>query len=215
MDVSIILPAYNEAGNIRHVLERMPKKYNVIVVDDGSTDNTADITESMGFRVVRLSKNMGKGRACIEGVMNSKNEFNIFIDSDGQLDISEIPKFESALKEADIVIGQRRMKDIPIQRRISNIFARQMIYIITGRRYSDVLCGFRGVKKSAFQKLDMKKGNYYFESEMIIEASRKGMEIRTVDVSVDYTVGSRMSFAKSLQVAGWLLRLALKKMVTG
>src|SRR3989338_5584956 len=172
MRISVILPAYNEALNIGSVLEKISGKYDVIVVDDGSVDNTSEIARARGFFVGRLERNMGKGRACLEGIRHSNSEFNIFIDADGQLDISEIPNFEATLKHADIVIGQRCMEDIPIQRRLSNMFARWMIAIITGRKYDDVLCGFRAVRKSAFQKLELKKGHYYFESEMLIEASR-------------------------------------------
>ncbi len=213
MNMSIIMPAYNEELNIAGVLKQMPKKYNIIVVDDGSTDNTSSVVKKMGFRAVRLEKNMGKGRACLAGIRHSNSEFNVFIDADGQLDVAEVNKFEKALRHADIVIGQRSMKDIPLQRRISNIFARKMISMITGYRLSDALCGFRAVRKSSFQRLRIRKGHYYFESEMLIEAAKRGLKVATVDVSVDYSRGSRMSILKSFSIAGWLLWLALKRMV--
>lgn len=211
---SVILPAYNEEKNISGVLSRIGS-YDVIVVDDGSTDKTTDIAREHGFEPLVLEKNSGKARACMAGIRSSSQEFNIFMDSDGQLNPSEIPKFAEALEDADIVIGERRMKDIPWHRRISNKFARRMVKHISGREFGDVLCGFRGVRKGAFEKLQLRKGSYFFESEMLIEASKKGFRIKTVPVSVDYSVGSRMPFHKSMNIALWLMKEAVRKKVGG
>ncbi len=212
-DFAVILPAYNEEKNISNVLSRI-SDYKVIVVDDGSTDRTKNIAKVHGFEPLVLERNSGKARACMAGINNSDAEFNIFIDSDGQLNPGEIPKFVEALNDADIVMGERRMKDIPWQRRISNVFARRMVSIITGKKHNDVLCGFRGVRKNAFKRLELKKGHYFFESEMLIEASKKGLRIKSVPVSVDYQVGSRMPFHKSMEIAFWLMKEAVKKKIS-
>ena len=116
--LTVIMPAYNESKNIESVLSAIGD-YNVLVVDDGSTDNTSSVVSSLGYKVVRLENNCGKTRACIEGIRHSKSEFNIFIDSDGQLNPKEIPIFENALKNADIVIGERNMSHIPFKRRLN------------------------------------------------------------------------------------------------
>lgn len=217
---AVILPAYNEGKNISDVLSRV-SGYDVIVVDDGSTDNTTDITRSCGFEPLVLNKNSGKAVACMTGIKNSSRELNIFIDSDGQLNPDEIPIFIEALEDADIVIGERKMKDIPLQRRIANVFARIMIRTITGKKFNDVLCGFRGVRKGEFKKLKLEKNSYFFEAEMLIEASRKGLRIKTVPVSVSYKgassrrIGSRMPLHKSMKIALWLMKEAVKKKITG
>ncbi len=217
---AVILPAYNEGKNISSVLSKI-SSCDVIVVDDGSTDNTTDITRSCGFEPLVLNKNSGKAVACMAGIENSSRDFNIFMDSDGQLNPEEIPIFVEALKGADIVIGERRMKDIPLQRRVANMFARRMVKMITGKKFNDVLCGFRGVRKGEFRKLKLKKSSYFFEAEMLIEASRKGLRIKTVPVSVSYKdassrrIGSRMPLHKSMQIALWLMKEAVKKRITG
>ena len=207
--LTVILPAYNEGKHIASLLSKM-SDYNILVVDDGSTDNTYDIANSMGYKVVRLENNCGKTRACIEGINHSKSEFNVFIDADGQLNPKEIPSLVSALENADIVIGERSIADIPFQRKLSNIFARKMVNTIVKSKHNDVLCGFRAVRKSAFKKLELKKGSYFFESEMLIEAHRKQLRIASVPVSVRYDVGSRMPFTESMKVAGWLMKEAVK-----
>lgn len=207
--LTIIVPAYNEARYIGSFLSCLDG-YNVIVVDDGSTDNTADVAGKRA-RVVVLEKNSGKGRACLEGMKESRTENCIFIDGDGQLDVNDIPKIEKALKRADIVIGERSSRDIPKTRRVSNAFARFCVNQITGKKFGDVLCGLRGVRKSSFKTLNMHKLGYYFEAEMLIEAGKKGLRVARVPVSVSYASGSRMPARKSLLVAGWLFSKVLKK----
>jgi glycosyltransferase involved in cell wall biosynthesis len=208
--LTVIMPAYNEAKNIASMLSSIGD-YKILVVDDGSTDSTADIVESLGYKAVRLENNCGKTRACIEGIRHSTSEFNIFIDADGQLNPKEIPLFVEALKTSDIVVGERSMTHIPLHRRTSNMFARTMIKRITNHSYNDVLCGFRAVRKSAFQKMSLKKGSYFLESEMLIEAHKLGLNVSTVPVSVSYETGSRMPIKESLKVATWLTKKAFIK----
>lgn len=210
--LTIILPAYNEGKHIASLLSRM-SDYNILVVDDGSTDNTYEIANSMGYRVVRLENNCGKTRACIEGIKHSKSEFNVFIDADGQLNPKEIPSLVEALENADLVVGERNIKDIPLQRKLSNIFARKMVNSISKSKHGDVLCGFRAVRKSAFKKLELKKSSYFFESELLIDAYKKQLRIASVPVSVRYDIGSRMPLKESMKVAGWLLKEAAKSKV--
>lgn len=209
--ITVIVPAYNEGKNIGNFLSSL-NGYNVIVVDDGSTDMTASIAKNSNVSVLVLGKNSGKGFACIEGLRQSKTEYCVFIDGDGQLSANDVPKIVEALKGADIVIGERDYRAIPFRRRLSNSFARMCVNYITGRRFNDVLCGLRGVRKSAFDKLKMEKLGYYFESEMVLEATKRGLRIATVPVSVNYNVGSRMPITKSLAVALWLFSKAIKKM---
>ena len=212
---TVIIPCHNEAQNIGHVLKNIKKKYDVIVVDDGSKDNTKEVVISNKYKPVVHRKNNGKSAACITGVKNSKNDKCVFIDGDGQLSVSEIPKFIEALNHADVVIGERDYSSIPFQRRISNKYATICVNYIAGTKFKDVLCGFRGVRKKHFNKLNFEKKGYFFESEMIIRAAQNGLRIKPVKVSVDYSRGSRMPFHKSIHIASWLTYLAAKKMIRG
>jgi glycosyltransferase involved in cell wall biosynthesis len=211
--VTIIIPAYNEEDNIKAVIKKIPKNHEIIVVDDGSTDDTAKIVKSMGHCIVRIQKNSGKGGACLKGIKESKARYCVFIDGDGQLDPVEIKKFLNRIKNADIVIGERSMDQIPFARRVSNTFARACVNYITGLEFNDVLCGFRAVKKDSFMKLNFKKLGYYFESEMLIEASKKNLKIEKVNVMVEYKKRKGMPVSESIKVAGWLLKNVIKKSI--
>lgn len=209
--ITVIIPAYNEEKRIREVLQRVPKKYSTIVIDDASKDKTSHVVKSLGHKSVKLKKNSGKGVACIEGVRKSKTNYCIFVDGDGQLNPEEIPKFVKSLKKADIVIGERKANDIPPLRRISNLFARKCINYITDSNFNDVLCGFRAVKKESFKKLKFRKLDYFFECEMLIEAKKKNLKIKAVPVSVKYLGGAGIPLSKSMKIAGWLLKDVIKK----
>ena len=132
------------------------------------------------------------------------------MDSDQQMDASDIIKFEKAIKKYDIVAGVRNFSDIPLQRRIANIFARYMVNKITIQNFPDVLCGFRAVKKDVFMKLNLQKDEYEFESEMLIKAVEHNLKIGFINVSIDYTRGSRMKSGKSLKLAWYLLKYRFK-----
>lgn len=216
MNASIILPAYNEGENIAGVIKKIKQtgKYEIIVVDDGSTDNTLEIAKSLGCNCVRLNKNTGKGFACMTGAKISTHENLVFMDSDGQLDAGEIPNLLQHLKHHNLVIGSRNVSSIPFQRKLSNSFARRVLSAAAGRNFTDALCGFRAIRKSDLFSLGLKKRRYEIESEMIIKAVRNNMKIKEVHVTVKYGIGSSMPVADSLKVASYLLNeLAVRKKI--
>ncbi|MFC2143582.1 glycosyltransferase family 2 protein [Candidatus Aenigmatarchaeota archaeon] len=214
--VSVIIPVYNGAPFIGNTLKKIDKrKYDIIVVDDGSTDDTSKVVKSLGYSVVRIKKNSGKANACMTGLRKSKHDICVFIDGDDQHDPREIKKLLKKMKNFDMVIGERCYKDIPSQRKISNSYARILVNYITGYRFRDVLCGFRAVRRSKFNELQLKRGGYFFECEMILEAKRKDLKITTADVNVNYDTGSRMGITKSMAVAAWLFKEMIKKSIRG
>ncbi len=205
---TIIIPAYNEEPNIEKVLISIPKKYKVMVVDDGSRDRTAEIVENLGYKCIRLSENKGKGYACRIGAEHADSEI-VFMDADAQFSSDDIPKFIEALNSYDIVIGER-IAGIPIQRRISNKFAIRFVNKISGQKLNDVLCGFRAIRKKKFFELELERDGYEFESEMIIKASRAGLKIGTVPVKVQYNEVRGMTVRKSIGLAFYLIKQRVK-----
>lgn len=212
---TVIIPVHNEQNNILSLLKRMPKNAEIIVVDDGSIDATGDVVSKTRCKLIKMKKNMGKTHACLEGLKHCKTKYCVFIDGDGQLFPEDIKNLTRKMKTADIVVGQRSSAEIPISRRLSNSFAARTINYITGLRFKDVLCGLRAVKKDKLQRINFRKKGYYFESEMLISAAKKGFTIKTVPVSVNYDGGSRMPAGAGFKIAGWLLCLAAKKFFGG
>lgn len=212
MKASIIIPAYNEAERLGGVLGRIPRGYEVVVVDDGSTDGTAAVARSCGARVIRLSRNRGKMHACLEGAQRSRGDACIFLDGDGQHFPEDIPRVARALENADMVIGVRRMRTLPLHRRLSNWYARSLISFVSGRTFPDALSGFRGIRTQKLAQLSFEKGGYFFESEMDVQAARAGFSIAFVPIKVSYEYGANMSAAKSAEIAAWLLARCLGKL---
>lgn len=213
MKASVILPAYNEEKNIGSVIRTIKQtgEYEIIVVDDGSRDRTAEVAKKHGCTCLRLNKNRGKGYACRAGAKIASHEKLIFIDSDGQLDAREIPSLLAHLNKNDIVVGTRRQSNIPIQRRVSNKFAKTVVSAAAGMKVGDVLCGFRAIRKKHFFRLGLKKRRYEFDSEMIIKAARRNYRIKEVPVSVRYDVGSAMPPHESAKVAAYILTQLVKR----
>lgn len=167
MDISIVIPAYNEEGNIKDgalkavndYLIKRKYSWEVLIVDDASKDNTVKLAETFvkkhpKFRVLK-EPHRGKGGTVIAGVLAAKGEIVLFTDMDQATPISQIEKFIPRFKEGyDIVIGSRAgRKGAPVLRKIMAggfVFLRT---IILGLPYKDTQCGFKALKKDAAKKV--------------------------------------------------------------
>jgi len=202
---TVVIPSHNEAKNLPNIIPKMPKGCEIIVVDDRSTDRTSRVAKGLGCKVARIEKNGGKGAACILGAKIAKHNKIIFIDGDGQHDPVHIKKFVRALDNNDIVLGRRTVESIPIHRRISNSFASFSIFLITKRWFSDVLCGFRGIRRDKFLELNLKEKGYEIESEMLIKSCHARLDIGEVDIGVKYFSKKGMSLRASWRLAKYLI----------
>jgi glycosyltransferase involved in cell wall biosynthesis len=213
MKATIVLPAYNEEKNIAEVIKSVKSAgdYEIIVVDDGSKDRTAPIARKLGVVCVSLGKNRGKGYACVTGAKLASNENIVFIDADNQHDASEIPMLLKELNEYDMVLGKRDFSNVPLQRRVSNAFARKIVSAAAGVKFNDALCGFRAIKKKKFFELGIQKHRYEFESEMLIKAAKMKMKIKEIPVKVRYGIGSSMSMVESAKVTAYILGELIKR----
>lgn len=216
-EASIVIPVWNEKRNIGEVLKKIPRKYEVIVVDDGSEDNTKDVVKAFGFKPIVLERHSGKGKACLTGAENASSDFIIFMDGDGQHDPKDIPNMVSMLKRCDLVIGTRDYFKIPLHRQLSNKMANEAVSIITGKQLNDVQCGFRGIRKSKLKQLLLGSRGYEFEIDMIVGAALKKMRICEVPINVFYKlpgtnekIGSRMTKGSSLKLASHLAKSVAK-----
>lgn len=204
--ISVVVPAYNEAHRIGPVLDRIEGCDEVIVVDDGSSDDTAGVARRHGALVVKHGVNMGKGAAMVTGAKAANGNAIVFMDADGQFDPGQIPLLVSKLGSYEMVIGMRDMSAIPWNRRLTNALTRLGLLLATGRKVADPLCGFRAVRRKDFLKLSLRSRRFEVEYEMAYKALRAGLRIADVPVSVNYLGGSKLSFRYGAALVNYIVR---------
>ncbi|RLF76912.1 glycosyltransferase family 2 protein [Thermococci archaeon] len=190
--ISIVIPAYNEANRIGTVLSEIPEFVDeIIVVDDGSEDNTSEVAKRFGVKTLRLEPNQGKGAAMREGVKEAMGDIIIFMDADGQHKPDEIIKLvEPIVKdEADFVIGSRMIKaqgKRPLIRKVSNFLSTFLIRMKVGVDVKDTQSGFRAIKREFLPEIESKR--YEVETEILIKAVKKGARVKEVPVERIYGI---------------------------
>jgi glycosyltransferase involved in cell wall biosynthesis len=191
--VAAIIPAYNEGEHIGEVVERA-KRYvdHVIVVDDGSVDDTAERARLSGAEVIVSPKNEGKASAIKRGRERCKDfEAVIIMDGDLQHLPEEIPRLLECLEENDLCLGSRLLDSkksvlMPLANRLSNKFASILISLLCGMKITDPQSGFRAIKMDKLMELELKAERYAIEHIMILEAAARGLRIKEVPISCVY-----------------------------
>jgi glycosyltransferase involved in cell wall biosynthesis len=193
--VLAIIPAYCEERFIGQVVRQVLKHVRTaLVVDDGSTDDTATEAETAGAEVIRHSTNLGKGAALKTGLRRAITvaaEFFLFLDGDGQHDPAEIPAFIDVINrsDADLVIGNRmlNLESMPFIRRWTNRFMSWQIGRICQLSIPDSQCGFRLARRELQPVLMAPSNRFEFESESLILAARRGARLSFVPIRTIYT----------------------------
>ncbi len=210
--ILIIIPAYNEADNIVHVVKTMMEQapqYDYLVVNDGSTDRTLSICEQENFQYLDLSINMGIGGAVQAGYIYAyKNQYDIAVqmDGDGQHDVAYLEKLLEPImaNEADVVIGSRFLEKEGFQtsasRRAGINILSGLIRITTGRRVKDVTSGFRAVNRRFIEIYSKDYPMDYPEPEAIVSAIMHLGRVIEVPVQMRAREGgvSSITFKKSI-----------------
>jgi len=192
-----VLPAYNEELVIGSVVLRTRQYVDrVIVVDDGSSDRTADVAKLAGADVIRLDHNTGKAYALLLGLSHARKtgcRVAVMLDADGQHDPSEIQRVAGlvSIGKADLVIGSRflyKNRGIPSYRQ----FGQKTLDLFTNMgaktKVTDSQSGFRALSCQALDNLDFRSDGYNVESDMIAHFSAMGLPIMEVPISVNYNV---------------------------
>lgn len=207
--LSVIIPAYNEekklGPNLSPVLKYLHRYYpdfELIFVDDGSTDNTAKLirqalAKESKARLISYRPNKGKGYAVRTGVMASVGKQVLFMDADLSTPLSEIPKILNILKDSDIVIGSRGKSDAPFRRQIASHIFDQIKYMIVGlRRFKDTQCGFKAYKGDIARVLFAKSkvDRFMFDVEILYLAEKMKLKIVELHVSWSDMPDSKVRF---------------------
>jgi len=195
--LSVIIPAYNEGSNLRFVLnnvidvlQKMKLYYEIIVVNDGSEDDTSEVAKKFDVRLIDNNKNQGKGSALINGIRSSRGNIIVTMDADGSHRAEDIPNIIFPLlknDELDATIGSRFVYDIGKKSTselhlIGNRLINFVILCMTGKFISDSQCGFRGFRKRSLEKMSIYSSGFDIEAEMLIKFMKNGYNVLEIPI---------------------------------
>jgi glycosyltransferase involved in cell wall biosynthesis len=195
----VLIPAWNEVDFIAPIISATVKRYPVLVVDDGSTDPTPQVSKDMGATVISHPENRGKGIALLTGFQWAiENDYDVVItlDADGQHDPEEIPKFLEAYDRsgADLIIGRRDFRQMPFPNNFANRIGSFLLSLVLGKRIYDNQSGFRLHSCRLLQSLDLQATGFELEVEMVIMAVCRCFKLEWVDIRTIYGTGKKSYF---------------------
>ncbi len=186
----VLIPAYNAEDTLGEVIEGVKRTHlDIVVVDDGSTDSTAQIGREMGVILLRHRENRGKGRALRTGFAHAADhgyEAVITIDADGQHDAAEIPRFVELYRreKPDLIIGSRasQFNEMPWLRRFWNRLGARAVSRLTGTSVSDSQSGYRLIRTEVLRGVRLTTSTYETEMELLVKACKKGYRVVTMSI---------------------------------
>ena len=223
--LSVVIPAFNEESliekSLNTIISFLSKEsfnFEIIVVDDGSTDKTNEIVKTINnVQLVTLKKNRGKGFAVKTGVLESKKDFVLFMDADHAIPIDYILDFKTFIEDFDLVLGSKYLKQIdnyPIYRQLLGKSFSRLKYTITGLSIKDTQCGFKLFKRHvALDLFNLSQiSGWCFDVEILLLAQKRGYSIKEFPVELSGANGkSNVSIINtSIEMIIDLLKLRLK-----
>jgi glycosyltransferase involved in cell wall biosynthesis len=206
-----LIPAYNEAAHISGVVRAAHQYLPVLVIDDGSTDDTAALARAAGAQVLIQQPNQGKGAALLRGfsaALQEGVEAVITLDADGQHDPAEIPAFlrRRAETQADLIIGKRNFRQMPAVRRLSNTLGTALFSWAAGQPIADNQSGYRLISQRLMRLLieqPSRERGFEFEVEMIVRCIQHGLKLDWVEIRTIYA-GEKSHIRPLAHLAGFL-----------
>ena len=189
VSISVFFPCYNEQENVARtvekaldVLDKLNADFEIIIIDDGSTDETGRKADEIAKRdgrvkVVHHKHNLGYGAALQSGFKTATKELVFYTDGDGQFDINEMPSLLSLMEQYDIVSCYRLNRRDPIIRKINGWCWTRLICLMFGLKIRDIDCAFKLYKREIFDKIEMSSTGALIDAEILARAVRKGYRI--------------------------------------
>ena len=194
-DVTIIIPAYNEEEGIADVitqLKEVSENYEILVVDDGSTDNTYKLATDTGVKVICHPYNKGYGAALKTGIRNAEADIVLFMDADGQHQPGDIKKLIQYIEEYDMVVGARTKKSkISLLRRPGKKILSITANYLASMKIPDLNSGFRALKKSvALEFMHILPNSFSFSTTITLALITSGYSVKYVPIETPWRVGT-------------------------
>ena len=191
MSIVALIPAYNEIEHVAEVVQRTLTHLPVVVIDDGSTDDSGAVAAEAGATVLRHPENQGKGAALATGIrwaLEHDCEAVVTLDADGQHDPDEIPIFLEAYRRdlADMIIGRRDFSQMPFWNQLGNRLGNRILSWALRYPIPDNQCGFRLLNRRAMETLRFNTAGFEFEVEMIVQAVIAGLRLAWVPIRTIY-----------------------------
>ena len=226
-EVSIIVPAFNEEERLPPFLKECldflinKKEYEMILVNDGSTDNTIDVMMKVAktnsnLKIVTYKQNGGKGWAVKKGVEVANGQKIIFIDADGSIHPDQIPYMIEKLNDYDVVVGDRSSKDShvhqPSLRKLTGGLFNLYVRILFNNNRYDNLCGFKGFRKEVAKDLFYELHDYgwVFDVELFHKIKNKGCRIYSLPLVWEHKEASKLKITDPFKMLLRLIRLRIK-----
>ncbi len=189
ISISVFFPCYNEQDNIDttvekslHVLEKLDADFEVIIVNDGSTDRTGQIANEIAGRdsrikVIHHPHNLGYGAALQSGFKSASRELVFYTDGDGQFDIEEMPPLLPLMKDYDIVSCYRLNRQDNLIRKINGWCWTKLVCSLFDMKMRDIDCAFKLYKREIFDNIQLSSTGALIDTEILARAIRKGYRI--------------------------------------
>jgi glycosyltransferase involved in cell wall biosynthesis len=214
-ETTVVIPAYNEQGAIADVVSRVRGRgawQEVLVVDDGSTDQTAERAQQAGARVVRHPYNKGNGAAVKTGIREARGAVILLMDADGQHDADDMARLVAAVGVHDLVIGARSARDQTFIRALGNAVFRTLASWLTGRPIPDLTSGFRAARRDRLLDiLHLLPNGFSYPTTSCLAFLKAGHNVTFVPITARRRVGqSKIHVLRD----GLLFLLIIFKVVT-
>jgi glycosyltransferase involved in cell wall biosynthesis len=189
VSISVFFPCYNEQDNVAHiveqtlaVLEKAGADFEVIIVDDGSSDATGQIAEDIAgqnssVKVVHHLTNLGYGAALQSGFKAATKKLVFYTDSDGQFDINEMPPLLPLMEQYDIISCYRLNRQDNLVRKINGWCWTKLVCLLFGMNIRDIDCAFKLYKRGIFDNIELSSTGALIDTEILARAVRKGYRI--------------------------------------
>jgi glycosyltransferase involved in cell wall biosynthesis len=195
ISLSVFFPAYYDEKNIGKVVEGAIKvlnelklkDYEIIIIEDGSPDKTAEVADELAakyekVRVIHHKVNLGYGATLKDGFTNAKLDYVFYTDGDNQFDLEELKKFVALLPYTDIVVGYRKHKQYSLYRKFTSLCYNYLLRLLFDIHYWDIDCAFKIFPTKLFKEIDIESVDAFIDAEIMLKAKMKGYDTTEIGV---------------------------------